>query len=186
MTVGDGCKKTPGWSTACTREEVEKKIEEFWGTRTCGSPEVWKLLRLACSANSSQEALEICRAGGLQLINGTLLCIQDLHSSLYELPPYLINPALEYGPPTTKNAETTHCPSIPLKLKLRSLRFNDLEYDCTTLTSGLEIKEFCASEQSLSRDKLRCFYGGKEVKDDSRLQQFSVKDNEIITVLSLA
>lgn len=37
-TSGKGCKKTPAWEIDCSKEEVQKKIEEFWDTRVEGNP----------------------------------------------------------------------------------------------------------------------------------------------------
>lgn len=180
--VGDGCKKTPGWSTSSTKEEVELKIQEFWETRVNNNPEAWKLLRLACSMTEPQEAAAMCQAGGLQLINGSLLCSQDEAGLLYELPPYVLNPAIKYGIGAPKVSEVSG-PGIKLTVKLRSIKFSDVDFDCSTLTTGLEVKEFCATKHNLSKMKLRCFYAGRELKDDARLQQIGVKDHEILTVL---
>jgi hypothetical protein len=184
-TVGEGCKKAPKWSTTSTKAEVDRRIEEFWGTRVEGNPEVWKLLQLACSAVDPSDAAEICRAGGLQLVKETLLFTQDRSGRVYELPPYVIHPALEYGQETRKPETVTSKPK-DLVLKLRSVKFPDTEFACTTGTLCSEIKEYCETKHSISKHKLKCFYGGRELRDDSRLQHHGIKDTEIITVMCLS
>jgi len=181
--TGQGAKKAPAWSTSCTKEEVDKKIQEFWETRVSGNPDIWKLLHMACSQGLPEEAEAICLAGGLQLVNGTMVCTQDDAGFIYELPPFVINPAIEYGKEQSKT-QTVSGPSVKLTLKLRSTGFRDTLFECSNLSSGFEIKEFCAAKHNLNKEKIRCFYAGRELKNDSRLQQFGVKDNEIITVLS--
>jgi hypothetical protein len=47
-TVGEGIKKTPAFETPLSKEELEKWRNDFWETRTSGSPDIWMLLKNAC------------------------------------------------------------------------------------------------------------------------------------------
>jgi hypothetical protein len=186
ILTGKGCKKCPGWSTTASKEEVTARITEYWETRISGNPEAWRLLQLACSVESA-EAEAICQAGGLRLINGTLLTTQDDAGYIYEVPPFAINPALEYG--TIAHPDKSSAPIGPsrkLRVKLRSNNFADIELDCTSLTSGLELKDHFATKYSLQITKLRCFYSGRELKDDLRFGTVGVKDGDTITVMCLS
>jgi hypothetical protein len=185
ISSGKGCKKCPGWSTTATKAEVTARINEYWETRVSGNPEAWRLLQLACSVES-HEAEALCQAGGLRLINGTLLTTQDDAGFVYEVPPYVISPALEYGKEAGPDHNSASSgPSKKLRVKLRSNNFADIDLDCTSLTTGLELKELSATKHALQITKLRCFYSGREIKNDSRLGTVGVKDGETITVMSL-
>jgi hypothetical protein len=181
LVAGKGCKKTPAWQTTMSREEIEGKIKEFWDTRVEGSPMVWTILQQACAEPDPDKAEALLKTYGLTLNNGLLQQTYDERGYRYDLPPFVINPAVKYG-------EAKIVAKAPAKVKTETLElvFRAAgEDDCRlSLISDLSIERVKEKykEKMKSQKEVRLFYNGKELKDQSLLGQSNVATGNIILV----
>jgi hypothetical protein len=53
--VGESIRKTNAYSTRLSREEWQRKKEEFWETRTEGKQECWQAIRMACETDNCKK-----------------------------------------------------------------------------------------------------------------------------------
>jgi hypothetical protein len=141
---------------------------------------------LALDTASPEEAMMIATTAGLRMPHGLLNgCIDDT-GFVYELPPYVLNPAIEYGKPSdvpTMPEATTKGELV--EIKCRSTQFGDADIRVNTLDSVLEVKGRLAEKYQLSAGQVRLFYNGREMKNEFMLVQFGVKDRTTVTVVTL-
>mmetsp|Transcript_14066 Transcript_14066/g.26333 ORF Transcript_14066/g.26333 Transcript_14066/m.26333 type:complete len:218 (-) Transcript_14066:1120-1773(-) len=180
--VGDGCRKALAWSTTFTPQQVQFKIEEFWESRRQGNPDAWRTLRLAIENANQEEAKVIVTTAGLTMPTGLLSGAVDDLGFVYEIPPYVLNPAMEYG----AAAETFSTGKGELvEIKLRSTQFGDFDLKTHTSETVLSVKQKTAEKFALIPSQVRTFYNGREMKNDFMLLQYGVKDKTTMTVVTL-
>lgn len=181
-TSGKGCKRTPAWETLATRDDVKKKIEEFWDTRIEGNPEVWKVLRTACAEPLPTTAEQIVKSAGLSMLSGTLMLTFDDVGYRYDLPVYVINEASKYGVEKTLQKLPDGFKGDTINITMRCVKFTDQQLEVQTGESIKMIKSRYAEKVSIDQDKTRLFYNGKEMKNDMALYHCGVKDGVVIQV----
>lgn len=180
--VGQGCRMAFAWSTSSTKQQVRFNIEEFWENRRHGNPDAWRTLRLAIDTANDDEARAIVTTAGLTMPNGRLNGCVDDRGFVYELPPYVLNPALEYGTATETFATGK---GEVVNLKFRSTHFDDVDIKISTLDLVQTVKANIAERVQLNPPQVRLFYNGREMKNELALLQYGVKDNTTITVVTL-
>lgn len=88
--VGEGVKCTPAYECKVSQDELIKYREEFWSTRTQGSPEIWSIIRNAIDAEPA-DAEAMIKASGLTPHAGVMTLIFDEHKFPYRIPIACIN-----------------------------------------------------------------------------------------------
>jgi hypothetical protein len=185
ISAGEGCRKGLAWSTPFTQQQTQFKIEEFWESRRKGSLNAWRTLRLALDTGSSQEAVMIATAAGLRLPQGLLSGCVDETGFQYDLPPYVLNPATEYGKPADLPVIPATTKGEAVEIKCRSPQFNDHQLQVSTQDSTLMVKMRLAEIYRLKPGQVRLFYNGRELKNEFMLLQYGVKDKATLTVVTL-
>ena len=179
MVSGKGCKKTPAWQTTLTKEEIDVKIKEFWETRVEGSLIVWTILQQACSEPDEEKAESLIKTYGLTLNNGLLQQTYDERGYRYDLPPFVINPAVKYGDVKTITKVNAHVKGEKLELTFRSAGMDDCKLTLKTDESISTVKKKYLEKVKL--DKIvRLFFNGKELQDDSLLGQYSISNGFVV------
>ena len=105
---GEGCKKTAAWKATLTRSQLEAKREEFWRTRTTGRRHVWLTIKQAVEADHETAKL-LLEMAEITLQNGLLTVCKDPDGNLYEIPIFVINDPVAYGPEPAKKTLPKNC-----------------------------------------------------------------------------
>ena len=161
-----------------TQEEVAKKREEFWDTRVEGSPDAWRVLRMAVDAPDSSSATEIIKAAGLRFATDQLAQTYDDTGVRYDLPPFIMSEPVRYGkrqepaPIVAKDAR--------ISLVVRSSKAKDQTITVSTLQKANELKRAYSSLSQLPLAQIRLFFNGRELKDDDVLAQFNLSDQVVV------
>lgn len=162
-----------------TKEEIDLKIREYWETRVDGSPLIWGVLQQACAEPDPAKAETLLRAYGLKLTNGLLQQSYDERGFRYDLPHFLINPAVKYG-------EKAKLAEVQVKSELVSLSFRaagleNVKLDVKTDEGVAAIKERYRQEAGVKKN-IRLFFNGKELRDGSLLGVYKVPNDVVVQV----
>jgi Ubiquitin-binding domain/Ubiquitin family len=179
-TVGKGCKRTPAWETLATKAEVEKKIQEFWETRTEGNHEAWNVLRTACQEPLHTNAEQIIKSSGLSMLSGSLMLTFDEVGHRYDLPVYVISEACRYGTEKILPKLPDNYKGEDYTLTIRCVKFPDVQITVNSSQNVKFLKETFANNTSCDPLKVRLFFNGKELKDDFFLHHCAIKDNIVV------
>lgn len=184
--VGEGCRRAPAWSTPFTEQQTQFKVEEFWESRRRGNPDAWRTLRLALDTTSPEESMLIATTSGLTLTEGLLSRCTDDDGFVYELPAFLLNPALEYGKQASKPPQPSATAIAEMiEIRCRSTQFGDHDIKANTMESVEAFKTKLAHQYQLTLRQVRVFFNGREMKDEFVLLQYGVKDKNTVTVVTL-
>jgi hypothetical protein len=183
-TVGKGCKRTPAWETHSTKEEISKKIDEFWDTRIEGNPEVWSVLRAACLEPQPTTAEQIVKSSGLSMLSGSLMLTFDEQGYRYDLPVYVINEAVKYGSEKIPSKLPDNFKGDDIEITLRCARFKDESFKINTSSNCRIVKEMYSEKFCLPVDRIRMFFNGKELRNDGFLHQYKVTDGVVLQVVA--
>lgn len=165
-----------------TREEIDVKIKEFWETRVEGSPLIWTVLQQACNEPEPEKAEGLLKTYGLTLSNGLLQQTYDAQGYRYDLPPFVINPAIKYGegkivakqvPAVTKSQK--------LNLMFRAAGKDDIKLTVDSTEDIVKVKEKYLKAIN-AQSQVRFFFNGRELKDDSLIGQCPLSDSVVIQV----
>ena len=175
-SAGRGCRQTAAWLTEATREEVAKKIEEFWETRVQGDPNQWGALKAACEAADTGKAYldtaeAIVKASGLTMHQGYIMVCYDELGFKYELPPFVINEPTEYGE-AKEDKVVPVALAMPLDLTVRSAKRPEVAVHINSNQTGKDLKAAYRSAAH-AEGPIRLFFNGREVKDNGYLCSLS-------------
>jgi Ubiquitin-binding domain/Ubiquitin family len=180
LMSGKGCKKTQAWQTTLTREEIDLKIKEFWDTRVEGSPVVWEILKKACQEPDPEKAESLLKSYGIILNNGVIQQTYDDRGYRYDLPPFVINPAVKYGEVKAVTKINT-IKTETLELVFRCAGVTDCVLNLKTDFTVKKVKEKYL--ETIKQDKIiRLFFNGKELKDDNMLGQYPITNKVVVQV----
>ena len=155
------------------------KIKEFWETRVEGSPMVWGILQQACNESEPEKAEALLKTYGLTLNNGVIQQTYDDRGYRYDLPPFVINPAVKYG-----EGRAVIRTASPVRKEIINVVFRSAgRSDCSLSVSNDEnikkIKERYIDATKLQKD-VRLFFNGKEIKDEMVLGNCNVSNNMVV------
>lgn len=181
---GEGCRATPAWATEATREEIQRKRQEFWETRVQGSTERWLALRAACEAADSRTfqldtAESIVKASGLSLQQASITLCMDEFGMKYELPPFMINEPLFYGQIKQIQAAPPG-PNRAFTVTVRSSKRPDVQLTVSTHDTGETLKTAYISHTKAT-EAMRLFFNGVEIKQGSYLAR--LEDGVVVQAL---
>ena len=161
-----------------------RKRDEFWDTRVEGEVEFWKLLRMACEAADSASAEAIVQAGGLTMPQGTIMVCYDSTGRKYELPPFMVNEPVRYRPP--EEADNVEVRNETYHLTLRSAKIPDMAVIMSSLQQAVHLKEVFSSKANIPLEKIRLFFNGKELKNDTPLGKAKLMNEVVVQVMVVA
>ena len=181
-TSGEGIKRCQLWRTNATKEELQFKREEFWGTKTKGDPQVWKILRLAIEEPNDERSNELIKKAGVGIRPGIITSVFDRNANIYEIPAYAISEPESFGTGlyTVKKIDVGDQKEIPLTL--RWVGVDDLNASFSSHAQIEDIKHEFVRKHEMDADNVRLFYNGKELKDGYQLGNFDVIDETVIQV----
>lgn len=179
--TGIGCKRTPVWETNLTKSEISLKIKEFWETRVDGSPKFWEILKQACDEPDCKKAEHLVKSSGLNMAEGHLLLSYDERGHRYELPPYVINPALKYKEEGLEAHNEENIPDKTFDLIFRYGGDPDCKVTLKSTESIQKVKKIVLKSFK-SLQGIRLFFHGKEMNDEHLIGEFPVSNNVVVQV----
>jgi len=185
---------------------MDRRREEFWHTRTSGSPHVWSMLRMAAEAMLGGEvdtANAIVEAGGVMTPNGTLALCYDELGATYEVPMYAYSDPANL---TDKVESDKAMKEVNMKLRDRGSNADDATplnanfrvapgeslYRISIRKSSLvlelkaainaEVLEKTDGAQDVPVGRMRLIWWGREMQDDQTLLEAGLLDEQMIQV----
>ena len=117
----------------------------------------------------------------LTMPQGLLQQVYDERGQRYDLPPFVINPALKYGVNNKPKKESVPFKPQDIRVTFRSAKFKDTSLDINTNDMIEDIKQKLMKELNVFK-KIKLFYAGKELVDSLSVGNYPIKDQYIIQV----
>lgn len=180
---GEGCKRTVAWKATILRSELERKREEYWRTRNVGCQHVWLTIKQAVEADHETAALLLTMAE-IRMREGSILCCIDSRGNVYEVPVFVINDPLAYGPavavPSPQKQEIVK-EELFVKLRRMSVE-SDIEVAVNSMATVRKLKEKYSAAEGCRPEILRLFFGGKELEDARTVGSYYIKNKMVVHV----
>jgi len=177
--VGKGYKKMKGYISNIPEEELIKKRSDFWATRVEGNAETWKFLQEICENKEEDNDENInayLQAYGVKPYKKCLNVTYDLTGGLYEIPNYCINDPVKYELPNT-NKEKPDERRITFYIRKEG---NIIKVSKSNYFNIFELKKYISNKLNAEPEKIRLFFGGKEMKNEQELWFYNVDDKSNI------
>ncbi|EWS73310.1 C2 domain protein (macronuclear) [Tetrahymena thermophila SB210] len=179
--TGTGIKKTHAYRTTLTKQELEKKRQEFWDTRTEGHLESWLALKQACTVEES-EALAIVAAAGLKLVNRSLQITYDTDGHKYDVPIFCISEPIAYAAVSKYEKfliQDFENKTIEYKLRVVGIEQN-INMSSDNNTKIEDLKEQMQAQIQKKWKKFRLFLAGREMLNHHKLGNYKLDKETII------
>jgi hypothetical protein len=179
--IGKGLKKMKGYISQISKEDLEKKRNAFWGTRTEGNQQTWSFLKELCQMPEGEEEnmKAMLEAYDLVPLYECINITYDSLGGLYEIPNYCINEPYKYElleekkeKPKEKHISFYLRKGIE-QTKIKSSNYSKVE----------KIKEEVSKKYNVDIEKIRLFFYGKELKNNFELWNYNVSEDCVITVM---
>ena len=183
--VGTGIKKMKGYISPVPYDELIKIRKDFWTSRIEGNPQIWEVLHMICDDNTlSLEDIDgYMKASNIVTYKGCINVTYDNKGYLYEIPNYCINDPVEY----IKLEEKKPTENKDINIKIRCLNIEEkITINNYNKISDLKnaIKKCEMFIKNYMLDKIRLFFGGKELLDEKEIWFYNIEDDSIIQMLA--
>ena len=179
--VGLGIKKMKGYISPISKEDLERKRNAFWGTRTEGNEQTWNFLREVCQMPPGEEENIIPMLEAYNLVP-YLDCINitfDSLGGLYEIPNYCINDPYKYDIIEEKKEKPIE---EKISFYVRKV-IDNIKISTSNYTSVEKIKEQLTKKYNVEIDKIRLFFSGKELKNNFELWNYNISNDCVVVVM---
>ncbi|KRX09883.1 hypothetical protein PPERSA_05275 [Pseudocohnilembus persalinus] len=187
--TGSGIKRTHSYKVKVTKEQLERKRQEFWETRVEGKQQTWQALKSAVESDEKL-AIGLLAAAGIKLVNRSIQISYDDTGHKYDIPVFCINDpySCEAEPPTEKGLNKQfNQKQIEIIMRCSKLEGKDVKRNIDNSTSIKDLKDDFAKElEGQKYEKLRFFVSGRELMDHHLIGFYEnqIKDGTIITVFA--
>ena len=179
ITKGYGIKQMPAYKCNLKIDELNKKREDFWSSKTKLKAK-WKIIHQACIYDHIN-AEEFLFKNNMKTLNGCINICIDNQGNIFRVPNYCINDPyfkLELLDKDESNEENIEIILFDVvNQKQNKLKVLD------SITGG-ELIEIYANEENidLNKNKIRLLFGGGIIKEDETLFQHKVKNGFSIQI----
>ena len=179
ITKGYGIKQMPAYKCNLKIDELNKKREDFWSSKTKLKAK-WKIIHQACIYDHIN-AEEFLFKNNIKTLNGCINICIDNQGNIFRVPNYCINDPyfkLELLDKDESNEENIEIILFDVvNQKQNKLKVLD------SITGG-ELIEIYANEENidLNKNKIRLLFGGGIIKEDETLFQHKVKNGFSIQI----
>lgn len=183
--VGEGIMKMRGYISNISKEELDKKRNDFWESRIEGKKETWEFLRNICENKEIQqeEIQTYLSAYGIVPYRNCINVTYDNSGGLYEIPNYCIHDPSVYDLPEEHKSK-------PKKKKIKFIvrkEIDVLQLEFSNYTQVTKIKEYLSSKfpgcNNCPIENIRLFFGGKEMKNDKEIWFYNVEEGSTVLIL---
>ena len=184
--TGKGLKKMKGYISHKTLEELKKIREDFWSSRIEGDREIWDILKNICNDTTLNEGdiKGILKASGIIPYRNCINIVYDSKGFLYEIPNYCINYPLKYEIEEIEyNKEKPNEENINIIIRYY---ISQIKFCISNWKKILELKnEIVKLEgyENINVDRIRLFFGGKELCNDKEIWFYNINDKSICQML---
>jgi hypothetical protein len=179
ITKGYGIKQMPAYKCDLKIDELNKKREEFWSSKTKLKTK-WKIIHQACIYDHIN-AEEFLYKNNMNTLNGCINICTDNQGNIFRVPNYCINDP--YFELELLNNNEAKGENIEIKLfdvvNQKQIKLNVLD----SITGGELIAKY-ANEGNidLNKNKIRLLFGGGIIKENETLFQHKVKNGFSIQI----
>ena len=179
ITKGYGIKQMPAYKCDLKIDELNKKREEFWLSKTKLKTK-WKIIHQACIYDHIN-AEEFLYKNNIKTLEGCINMCTDNEGNIFRVPNYCINdPHFQLE---LLNNDEAKGETIEIKLndvinqKQKKLKVLD------SITGEELIKKYADEENiDLTQNKIRLLFGGGIIKENETLFQHKVKNDFSIQI----
>ena len=181
--IGKGLKKMKGYISPIPKEDLEKKREAFWGTRTEGNQQTWNFLRELCQMPEGEEdnMNAMLEAYDLIPLNNCINVTYDSLGGLYEIPNYCINEPYKYEIVEDKKERPSE---KKITFHLRK-GIHQTKIKCSNYSKIEKIKDKIAKRKNIDINKVRLFFYGKEMKNNFELWNYNICEDCVVMMMLL-
>ena len=179
ITKGYGIKQMPAYRCDLKIDELNKKREDFWSSKTKLKAK-WKIIHQACIYDHIN-AEEFLFNNNIKTLNGCInICIDD-QGNIFRVPNYCINDP--YFKLELLNKDETNEENIEIKL-FDAINQKQKKLKVLNSITGEELIEKYANEENidLNKNKIRLLFGGGIIKENETLFQHKVKNGFSIQI----
>ena len=181
---GIGIKRMKGYKCNLQIDTLNKKRDDFWGTRNAhGAPnyKTWRVINQAC-VYDEYRANVLLEEYNLTTYDGCINHIVDKKGNHYIIPNYCINdPYFEKEYKIKNDVEEKK-----LKINLYEVATNTTSaLEVTNLMSGKQLKKLFCDKNKISQNEfnIRMFFAGSEITNEHYLYQYNLKNDYKIQVM---
>ena len=184
--TGKGLKKMKGYISHKTLEELKKIREDFWSSRIEGDREIWDILKNICNDTTLNEGdiKGILKASGIIPYRNCINIVYDSKGFLYEIPNYCINFPSKY-----KIEEIEYDKKKPEEEKINIIiRYytKQIKFCVSNWKNIFSLKEDIIQLNDYKKikvDRIKLFFGGKELYNDKELWFYNFQNKSICQML---
>jgi len=184
--IGKGLKKMKGYISHKTLEELQKIREDFWSSRIEGDREIWDILKNICNDNTlNEDDIEgILKASGIIPYRNCINIVYDSKGFLYEIPNYCINNPIKY-----EIEEIEYNKEKPKEEKINIIiryYISQIKFCVSNWKSIYQLKNDIVKlkdYQNINLNRIRLFFGGKELCNDKELWFYNIMNKSICQML---
>ena len=184
--IGKGLKQMKGYISHKTLEDLIKIREDFWSSRIEGDREIWDILKNICNDNSlsDDDINGILKASGIVPYKNCINIVFDSKGFLYEIPNYCINFPSKY-----KIEEIEYDKKKPEEEKINIIiRYYTKQIkSCVSNWKNIfSLKEDIIQLNDYKKikvDRIKLFFGGKELYNDKELWFYNFQNKSICQML---
>ena len=179
ITKGYGIKQMPAYKCDLKIDELNKKREDFWSSKTKLKAK-WKIIHQACIYDHIN-AEEFLFKNNMKTLNGCINICIDNQGNIFRVPNYCINDP--YFKLELLNKDESNEENIEIKLfdvvNQKQKKLNVLD----SITGGELIEKYANEENiDLNKNKIRLLFGGGIIKENETLFQHKVKNGFSIQI----
>ena len=179
ITKGYGIKQMPAYKCDLKIDELNKKREDFWSSKTKLKSK-WKIIHQACIYDHIN-AEEFLFKNNIKTLNGCINICIDEQGNVFRVPNYCINDP--YFELELLNKDESNEEKIEIKLfdvvNQKQNKLNVLD----SITGGELIEKYANEENiDLNKNKIRLLFGGGIIKENETLFQHKVKNGFSIQI----
>ena len=185
--VGEGVKRMKGYISPFSYQELEKIREDFWSSRIEGNKAIWEVLHTICNDNtlSLDDIDSFMKSSNIVTYKGCINVTYDSKGFLYEIPNYCINDPLQYEKKIEEDKVMPKKENIEIKIRCFSdegkIKINNYEKVEKLKQMVAECKTF---KNKYILEKIRLFFGGKELNNEKQLWFYNIENKSIIQMLA--
>ena len=179
ITSGYGIKQMPAYKCNLKIDELNKKREEFWASKTKNKTK-WKIIHQACIYDHIN-AEDFLYKNDFKTVDGCINKCKDNEGYIYRVPNYCINDPhfeLELLDKEESRGENIQIKLLDIKNQKQKI-FNVLD----SITGEELIKKYAEEEKiDLKKNKVRLLFGGGIIRENESLFQHKVKNGFLIQI----
>ena len=141
---------------------------------------MWLAVKAAVESDSAT-SLTIIQNNGLKMIKGNLTLLEDSDGNVYSIPIFVINNPISFHKEKKIKTREVKSSEEMIKIKIRkSGKIEDDEIEVLNTAKIADVKKIYAEKIGMQQDKIKLFFGGKEMKDHETLAKNFIENQMVV------